>query len=388
MATALKNGLRNLAGRLGALVGTDSIGSRSRRQHDNGVDRDSASTTAWHGVLDALPDPAIAIDHDRVVLYANRHAIDIFGAIRRGWPISLASRAPELDEAIERALATLAPQNVALRERMPVERRLDASVAPLRTGEAGLPALLIVLHDSSERDRLAQMRADFVAHASHELRTPLASLRGFIETLQGAAKDDAAARERFLGIMSAEALRMTRILDDLLSLTRVEMRVHIPPTGRVEINEVVGEVVESLEPLASAVATTIQVETAPGEHFVRGDRDEVVQLFVNILQNAIKYGRQQGSVVVRVTECVDGKQRYIEIAVTDNGPGIAEEHLPRLTERFYRVDDKSSREKGGTGLGLAIVKHILTRHQGYLKIASKLGQGSTFTIGLPVDNRK
>jgi two-component system phosphate regulon sensor histidine kinase PhoR len=388
MATALGNGLRSLVGRLGALIGTSSPIGRVRHQHTHGADADASGWAAWHAILDAMPEPAIAIDRDRIVLHANRPALDIFGSVRRGWPISLASRAPELDEAIERALAMRTPQHVVVRERMPVERRLDASVAPVRDAAAGLPALLIVLHDNSERDRLAQMRADFIAHASHELRTPLASLRGFIETLQGAARDDLVARERFLGIMSGEALRMTRILDDLLSLTRVEMRVHIPPTGRVEINEVVGDVVESLEPIASAVETTIQVETAPGEHFVRGDRDEVVQVLVNILQNAIKYGRQRGSVVVRVDERADGKQRYVEIAVTDNGPGIAEEHLPRLTERFYRVDDKSSREKGGTGLGLAIVKHILTRHQGYLKIASTLGKGSTFSIGLPVDTQK
>lgn len=388
MATALKNGLRNLAGRLGALIGTDSLVGRSRGHHSNGVNSGASSAITWHAILDAMPDPAIAIDHDRLVLHANQPAVDIFGSIRRGWPISLASRVPELDEAIERAIATRAPQSVALRERMPIERRFDASVAPLRGPHAGMPALLIVLHDNSERDRLAQMRADFVAHASHELRTPLASLRGFIETLQGAAKEDPVARERFLSIMSGEALRMTRLLDDLLSLTRVEMHVHIPPTGQVEINEVVGEVVESLEPIASAADTTIQVETTPSEHFVRGDRDEVVQVLVNILQNAIKYGRERGSIVVRVAQQSEGTKRHVEIAVTDNGPGIAEEHLPRLTERFYRVDDKSSREKGGTGLGLAIVKHILTRHQGYLKIASKLGQGSTFTIGLPVDDRK
>ena len=387
MATALRNGLRNLAGRLAALIGMDYSFERSRSQHVR-TGPGSAGGAEWYAILDAMPDPAIAIDQDRVVLYANQPALDIFGSVRRGWPIALASRVPELDEAIELAMLTQSPQDVVLRERMPVDRRLDASVAPLRATAPGLPAILIVLHDNSERDRLAQMRADFIAHASHELRTPLASLRGFIETLQGAAKEDTTARERFLGIMSAEAHRMTRILDDLLSLTRVEMRVHIPPTGRVEINEVVGEVVESLEPIASAVETTIQVETPPGEHFVKGDRDEVVQVMVNILQNAIKYGRQRGSVVVRVGERAEGGQRYVEVTVTDNGPGIAEEHLPRLTERFYRVDDKSSREKGGTGLGLAIVKHILTRHQGYLKIASKLGQGSTFTIGLPVNAKK
>lgn len=388
MATALKNGLRNLAERFGAWIGAESAIGRSRIPSARTSSRDASGRAAWYAILDALPEPAIAIDQDRLVLHANRPAFDIFGSIRRGWPISLASRVPELDEAIERAMTTQKPQQVMLHERMPVERRLDATVTPVQATYPGLPALLVVLRDNSERDRLAQMRADFIAHASHELRTPLASLRGFIETLQGSAKEDPVARERFLAIMSGEAHRMTRILDDLLSLTRVEMRAHIPPTGRVEINEVVEEVVESLEPIASAVETTIRVEASTGEHFVRGDRDEIVQVLVNILQNALKYGRQRGAVVVSVTERADGKHRHVEIAVTDNGPGIAEEHLPRLTERFYRVDDKSSREKGGTGLGLAIVKHILNRHQGYLRIASRLGHGSTFTFGLPVDDRK
>ncbi|MGE0765792.1 MAG: ATP-binding protein [Hyphomicrobiaceae bacterium] len=388
LATTLRNGLRSLAGRLAALIGGDPLLTRPGRHQSKHTALDLTSAAVWHALLDAMPDPAIAIDQDRLVLHANQPALDIFGAIRRGWPISLASRAPELDEAIERAVATQTPQNVVLLERMPVERRLDASIAPLHLADARQPALLIVLHDNSERDRLAQMRADFIAHASHELRTPLASLRGFIETLQGVAKDDPVARERFLGIMSAEAQRMSRLLDDLLSLTRVEMRVHIPPTGRIEINEIVGEVVESLAPIASSVGTTIEVQTARREHVVRGDRDEIVQVVVNILQNAIKYGREAGSVVIGVAERIEGAEKYVEIAVTDNGPGIAEEHLPRLTERFYRVDDKSSRDKGGTGLGLAIVKHILTRHQGYLKISSNLGSGSTFTIGLPIYDRK
>jgi two-component system phosphate regulon sensor histidine kinase PhoR len=388
MITSLKDGLHSLVERLQAWLGEADAPARSRPRHpDDGHADDSAAVT-WHGLMEAMPDPAIAVDQDRLVLHANGAALDLFGSLRRGWPISLASRAPELAEAIAQALTTQTPQKVVLHERMPVERRLDAAVAPIRTTRHDRPALLIVLQDHSERDRLAQMRADFIAHASHELRTPLASLRGFIETLQGPARDDAAARERFLGIMSAEAQRMTRILDDLLSLSRVEMRVHIPPTGRIEIGEVVAEVVESLEPIASAVATTIQVELPPGEHFVRGERDEIVQVLVNILQNAIKYGRQRGAVIVTMAEQDDGKQRHIEVAIADNGPGIPADHLPRLTERFYRVDDQSSREKGGTGLGLAIVKHILTRHQGYLKITSQLGHGSTFTVGLPVDDRE
>jgi len=342
----------------------------------------------WRYMIDALPVAVVATDRDHIVVHANQTARDIFGSLRVGAPLALASRAPELADALTSSLLSREPRAVRLHERMPVERRLDVTVTPLRNGEADLPALLIVLNDISERDRLAQMRADFIAHASHELRTPLTALRGFIETLQGAAKNDVLARERFLAIMSSEAMRMTRILDDLLQLTRVEMRAHIPPTGRVGVNEVLAEIVESLEPIAAAVETTIQVETPPEESFVRGDRDEVVQVLVNILQNAIKYGRPGGAVTVRVSRAEATEGSRIRIAIADDGPGIAEEHLPRLTERFYRVDDKTSREKGGTGLGLAIVKHILTRHRGELAIASRVGTGSTFTIELPVDDRE
>jgi two-component system phosphate regulon sensor histidine kinase PhoR len=345
---------------------------------------EASAPTIWRSIVEAMPDPVVAVDRDLMVTYANQAAHHIFTALRHGGPIALVSRSPELAEALADALEDRLAHTVQLYERVPVERRLDATISPLAASDAGMPALLIVLHDISERERLAQMRADFIAHASHELRTPLAALRGFIETLQGPARDDAAARERFLGIMATEALRMTRILDDLLSLARVEMRAHIAPTGRVEIKEALADVAESLEPLAKSAEGSITLDLPAQERVVRGDRDEIVQVFVNLVQNAIKYGRRGGAVTVRVSDAGSSDRPVVSIAVIDNGPGIAEEHLPRLTERFYRVDDKSSREKGGTGLGLAIVKHILNRHQGALKITSELGRGSTFTVELPL----
>lgn len=345
---------------------------------------EAASPISWRSVVAAMPDPAVAVDRDLIVVFANQAAHNIFPVIRHGGQIALVSRSPELAEALMDALHDGGTLTVRLHERVPVERRLDATISPLAASAPGLPALLIVLHDISERDRLAQMRADFIAHASHELRTPLAALRGFIETLQGPARDDSAARERFLGIMATEALRMTRILDDLLSLARVEMRAHIAPTGRVGIKEALADVAGSLEPLAKSADAKVTLDLPERERFVRGDRDEIVQVFVNLLQNAIKYGRRGGAVTVRVSEIGGGDRAMVSVAVIDDGPGISEEHLPRLTERFYRVDDRSSREKGGTGLGLAIVKHILNRHQGTLKIASELGSGSTFTVEVPL----
>jgi two-component system phosphate regulon sensor histidine kinase PhoR len=238
----------------------------------------------------------------------------------------------------------------------------------------------------SEQDRLTRMRADFVANASHELRTPLASLRGFVETLQGAAKDDAQARERFLKVMGEQAERMTRLVDDLLSLSRVEMREHLPLAERVDLNEAVAHVIQALQPIASDAGTAIEFQGMAEPAVIRGDRDEIVQVFQNLVQNAIKYGKPGGHIAVRVTReaAAGGRPARFVASVTDDGPGIAPQHLPRLTERFYRVSVAASREKGGTGLGLAIVKHILNRHRGELAITSKVGQGSTFAVMLPV----
>jgi two-component system phosphate regulon sensor histidine kinase PhoR len=271
---------------------------------------------------------------------------------------------------------------VELIERVPVERRVSATVSRLgRSTAPSSPHLLVTFRDLTEQDRLVQMRADFIANASHELRTPLASLRAFVETLQGPARDDAVARERFLRLMASQAERMTRLIDDLLSLSRVEMRVHLPPRGIVELNETAAYVCQSLEPVAEGAKTSLSLVRDPVPARIRGDREEIVQVVQNLIQNAIKYGREGGNVEVRVGRDAARGSRgaKVWVSVSDDGPGIAPVHMPRLTERFYRVNVASSREKGGTGLGLAIVKHILNRHRGELKIGSKLGVGSTFT---------
>jgi two-component system phosphate regulon sensor histidine kinase PhoR len=259
------------------------------------------------------------------------------------------------------------------------------TVAPLTRGAERDGNILVLLRDLTEGERINQMRADFIANASHELRTPLASLRGFIETLQGTAKEDPGARERFLPIMAEQASRMTRLIDALLSLSRVEMNAHVPPSELVDLNDVLGHARDTLEPLATDSHMTLAVERFPQAAIVRGDRDELLQVLQNLVQNALKYGNSGGHVRIEAKHIPSlGRQtrgRYA-ISVVDDGPGIPAEHLPRLTERFYRVDVDSSREKGGTGLGLAIVKHILNRHRGELAIASKPGTGSTFTVML------
>jgi two-component system phosphate regulon sensor histidine kinase PhoR len=341
----------------------------------------------WHRLVDAVPEPAIVLDSAGYVMHANHLAEDLFGARRRGGHVASMSRDPELLEAVDQALATAVTAAVELHERVPVERRLLATVAPLegsRSGGVG-PSLLISFRDLSEQDRLAKMRADFVANASHELRTPLASLRGFVETLQGAAKEDAPARERFLKVMSEQAERMTRLIDDLLSLSRVEMREHLPLSERVDLDDVLTHVIQALQPIAAQTGTTIEFHRLEGPATIRGDRDEIVQVFQNLVQNAIKYGKPGGRIDVRLSREAAGSGRPARFiaAVRDDGPGIAPQHLPRLTERFYRVSAAASREKGGTGLGLAIVKHILNRHRGELAVTSSVGEGSTFAVVLP-----
>ena len=336
----------------------------------------------WRAVVDAIPTAALALDAAGSVVHHNRLVAELFPKIRNGQPMSQVSRNPDLIAAVDLALASEDRIDVELIERVPVERRVSATVSRLgRSPAPSSPHLLVTFRDLTEQDRLVQMRADFIANASHELRTPLASLRAFVETLQGPAREDAVARERFLRLMASQAERMTRLIDDLLSLSRVEMRVHLPPRGIVELNETAAYVCQSLEPVAEGAKTTLTLTREDTPSRIRGDREEIVQVVQNLIQNAIKYGREGGRIDVRVgrTASRGSQGAKVWVSVTDDGPGIAPVHLPRLTERFYRVNAASSREKGGTGLGLAIVKHILNRHRGELKIASKLGAGSTFT---------
>jgi two-component system, OmpR family, phosphate regulon sensor histidine kinase PhoR len=341
---------------------------------------------SWRSVVDALPDPALVLSDAGRVLHASRAGRELFPNLAVGQQIEQVTRNPELLAAVEQVMATRSVRIVQSFERIPVERRLAVTVSPLQSAGAGAgaPAIFLVFKDITEEERLAQMRSDFIAYASHELRTPLTSLRGFIETLQGQARDDPSARQQFLEIMASQAGRMSRLLDDLLSLSRLEMRAHVPPRGDVEINEIAREVTDLLQPIADEAGIALSFKPAPAPCRVRGDRDELVQVFQNLVQNAIKYGRRGGHVDVTVTRepGAGASAARVVVDVQDDGPGIAEEHLPRLTERFYRVDVAESRDKGGTGLGLAIVKHVLNRHNGQLRIRSQVGVGSTFSVWL------
>lgn len=339
-------------------------------------------------ILDALPDAALLLDHDLTVLHGNARARALLGQVRIDEHISRTSRHPELAAALAQTQRSAQPATFEFVLREAVERHLDGTATDLATSrnDPGAREILVILQDLSEREALARTRVEFVANASHELRTPLASLSGFIETLAGPARDDPAARDRFLMIMAEQAARMTRLIDDLLLLSRVEMRAHVQPTGRVDLNAVLADASKPLARAAQASGKTLRIAPSPVPIIVLGEHDELLQAVQNLIQNALKYGVANGTVQasIAVASEVGGQPGWVQIRISDDGPGIASEHLPRLTERFYRVSTSASREKGGTGLGLAIVKHIAARHRGKLAIESELGKGSTFTIALPM----
>ena len=336
-------------------------------------------------VVAGLPDPVIALDSEGRVLALNEHARALAPALRQGEPVSLALRMPELIEAIGRALAQGEEQRVQFSERGTLDRWFQTIIMPVRRDPAlSKPDLvLMTFHDLTPLRRVEEMRADFVANASHELRTPLAALSGFIETLQGSARDDAKARERFLAIMREQARRMARLIDDLLSLSRIELNAHRRPDTPVDLVPIVRQVVDSLETLARDRGVAVNVEAA-NALTVLGDHDELVRIFENLVENALKYGAPGKRVDIKLGTGMSAENEpEAQVSVRDYGPGIAPEHLPRLTERFYRVDVKESRAQGGTGLGLALIKHILNRHRGRLTIESAPGAGASFTIHLP-----
>jgi two-component system phosphate regulon sensor histidine kinase PhoR len=336
-------------------------------------------------VVAGLPDPVIALDGNGRVVALNDRARSLAPALRLGEPASLALRLPELIEAIGRAYASGEEQRVEYSERVPFDRLFELIVMPVkRVSNPGRPDLvLLTFHDLTPLRRVEEMRADFVANASHELRTPLAALSGFIETLQGSARDDTKARDRFLGIMQEQARRMARLIDDLLSLSRIELNAHRRPDTPIDLVPIVRQVADGLQTLARDRGVTVHVEAA-NALTVPGDHDELVRLFENLVENALKYGAPGKRVDITLMQgrSAEGAAEA-RVGVRDYGPGIAPEHLPRLTERFYRVDVRESRAQGGTGLGLALVKHILNRHRGRLSIESMPGAGATFTVYLP-----
>jgi two-component system phosphate regulon sensor histidine kinase PhoR len=339
-------------------------------------------------LISGMPAAAIVLDREGRVIAFNQAATTIAPALSRGELALIALRMPELVDAVRRAAKRRERQRVEFFERVPLDRWLEAFVTPVRIangGEGTVDLLLMTFNDLTPLRRVEQMRADFIANASHELRTPLAALLGFIETLQGTAKDDATARFKFLDIMQAQATRMARLIDDLLSLSRIELNAHLQPNTPVDLVPIVRQVVDGLQTLARDRGVEINVAAPADELIVLGDRDELIRTLENLVENALKYGAGGKRVDITASR---GQTRAsgseARVAVRDYGPGIPSEHLPRLTERFYRVDVADSRSQGGTGLGLALVKHVLNRHAGRLTIESTLGEGATFTMHLPL----
>ncbi|HVK90567.1 MAG TPA: phosphate regulon sensor histidine kinase PhoR [Mycoplana sp.] len=330
-------------------------------------------------LIDALDMPVLIVTADETVRLQNRAAAEIFGPIPRNADLSGRIRAPGILDMAREVIATGRPKEIEHSGPLPSETVYIVRAAPMPSlgQRLGGRYFLISFRDVSQARKIEQIRSDFVANASHELRTPLASLRGFIETLQGPAKQDAKAQERFLGIMLEQATRMSRLVDDLLSLSRLELKSHVPPDQTLELGPLLGHVRDSLQPFATELGVEIALALPAQPVEVAGDRDELIEVFENLVENACKYGQEGGRVDVCLTPGEDG---HAEISVTDFGVGIPPEHVPRLTERFYRVNVEASRSKKGTGLGLAIVKHILTRHRARLVVRSELGKGTVFTV--------
>lgn len=358
--------------------------SRLRSNWSRELRNQYAYAGTFETVLDSLPDPFLLLDQTRRVVRANLAARKLFGRDLKERDLSQMLRDPDLLDAVGTVLSGGSGQEVPFESPGPVPRIFLARIEPLPVMAVDDAVAMLTFHDVTALKRVEQMRADFVANASHELRTPLATLSGFIETLQGPAKDDAEAHERFLGIMHEQTTRMTRLVQDLLSLSRVEMNELTPPKTQADLGEI-------LAGIAKTKNEQLVIDLPLDMPKALGDGDELTQVFQNLIDNAYKYGRKDGKVTVSarriekgpMTMGPDARVDCLSVRVTDEGEGIAKEHLPRLTERFYRVDTARSRAMGGTGLGLAIVKHIVNRHKGALQIESEIGKGTSFTVYLP-----
>ncbi len=337
-------------------------------------------------ILERLPDPVILLNRSRVIVSVNRAARELFGIGGPGRDLALSLRHPAVLDGVETVFTGVPELTEEIALPVPIARTFTMHVSRLLGGGEAEPAVILVLHDETRAKRAEQSRADFVANASHELRSPLSALIGFIETLRGPARSDAEARERFLEIMRGEALRMARLIEDLLSLSRVEINEHVPPRTKVGLAEILKNTVSTLDMRAAEKDMTIVVSCPDDLPMVIGDHDQLSQVFHNLLDNAVKYGRRETPIHVNawVVEAIPGTSvPGVAVSISDQGDGISDVHLPRITERFYRADEGRSRKMGGTGLGLAIVKHIVNRHRGQLKITSRPGVGSTFTVFLP-----
>ena len=412
---ALAETLWTAAGGVAAITAAAFIlGLRRSKPETTNLPAQAERSPSFETVLEALPDPVLIIVGgepddmvDRRVVFANGAARELLRIERQGAILVTALRDPEVLQIVDEALFGSIAAETAFETRGAQDRFWRAWSRPLPAEGDGERFALLYMSDETDARRMEQMRADFLANASHELRTPLASLTGFIDTLKGHARDDAAARDRFLDIMTAQAGRMSRLIADLLSLSRIELNEHIPPSGRADLALIVTDVIDALSPLAKERGVYLKPTLPPpGSAAVVGDRDQIVQVIQNLVDNALKYSTRGGVVEIEIAPDLSLDQavapgqpqaarlslltpdrteagQYCRVRVRDHGPGIARQHLPRLTERFYRVEGQKSGERLGTGLGLAIVKHIANRHRGGLMVESVFGEGAAFSVFFP-----
>lgn len=364
-----------LVWRLPMSTGLSVSSTRSDGETSNGTGEAPPELSA----LNSLPIPVLIVGSDARILTANKAAEMELGETSSGMSLFLRFRMSEMRQAYQSAQSSGKPTHFEMHEKVPIERWMRVDICPLDHSHSAESKCAVLFRDISEGQKLDRIRSDFVANASHELRTPLSSITGFIETLKGPAKDDEKARARFLGIMQEQADRMARLIDDLLSLSRLEMRSMSESAAPLDMAVVTKQAVDALQQLAEENGVRIELVIQPGAHAILGISDEIIQMIENLVENACKYGKAGKLVRVEIASA----KGEVSFSVRDFGPGIAPEHIPRLTERFYRANDKSSPMAKGTGLGLAIVKHIVTRHRGRLSISSKLGRGSVFSVFLP-----
>ena len=356
------------------------------RKNPEQVRKATVDTAVAAAILDSLPDPVVLLGEKRDVLALNQAATELMGEAAKGRDLSQSFRHPAVMEGVNDAIAGRKFKGAEISLTTPVRRTFEAYATPFPKNHIRSLSAILVLHDVTLTRQAEEMRGDFVANVSHELRSPLSSLVGFIETLQGPAKDDPEARENFLGIMEGEAGRMARLIDDLLSLARIEVNEHVRPLTMVDVPAILKNVIDTLSVKARKRENSLVLESDVDFFSVPGDADELTEIFQNLIDNAIKYGVENESVLVRVQSAVripDVGGPGLMVQVINRGKLIASEHLPRLTERFYRIDKGRSRQMGGTGLGLAIVKHIVARHRGRLTVTSDAETGTVFTVYLP-----
>ena len=374
-----------IAALVGGAIWLSRYAARTRAIEPKAADRSPALVPQQF--LENLPDPVIVLNGAREIVAINRPARDLLGVGLLGRDLALTLRHPDVLAAVETIFSGARAIDVEITLPVPVPRTYTLNACGLEDGgDPAAPRVILVLQDETRAKRAEQSRADFVANASHELRSPLAGLIGFIETLRGHASNDPEARERFLEVMHNEALRMARLVNDLMSLSRVEINEHVAPRAAIDLGEVLARVADVLMVRAEAKGMTIVLDFPEDLPMVAGDADQLTQVFHNLVDNAIKYGRRDTPIRIAAQggERLPGTSREaVSATVSDQGDGIAAIHLPRLTERFYRVDEGRSRQLGGTGLGLAIVKHIVNRHRGRLTVDSKEGFGTTVTVFLP-----